>query len=106
MDTRARAVQAQPTPPNAGTKHLALWCLWCAPLVAPDPPDGVFVDIGGSAHLFGGEGALLATLSARLREGGFAVRAVVADMPGAAWALARFAPCGTPPVVAPGQMAA
>src|SRR5215213_5324354 len=22
MDTRARAVQAQPTPPNAGTKHL------------------------------------------------------------------------------------
>ena len=98
-------VEATPDEDEAGLHRLALWCLWCAPLVAPDPPDGVFIDIGGSAHLFGGEGALLATLSARLREGGFAVRVVLADTPGAAWALARFAPCGTPPVVAPGQMA-
>jgi protein ImuB len=99
-------VEATPDEDEAGLRRLALWCLWCAPLVAPDPPDGVFIDIGGSAHLFGGEGALLATLLARLREGSFAVRAVVADTPGAAWAVARFAPCGTPPVVASGQMAA
>jgi protein ImuB len=99
-------VEAAPDEDEAGLHRLALWCLWCAPLVAPDLPDGVFVDIGGSAHLFGGEGALLGMLSARLREGGFAVRTVVADTPGAAWAVARFAPCGTTPVVAPGQMAA
>jgi nucleotidyltransferase/DNA polymerase involved in DNA repair len=48
-------VEATPDEDEAGLHRLALWCLWCAPLVAPDPPDGVFIDIDGSAHLFGGE---------------------------------------------------
>lgn len=99
-------VDAAPIEDEAGLHRLALWSLWCAPLVAPDPPDGILIDVAGSAHLFGGEGALIRTLVARLRGGGCAVRAVVADTPGAAWAVARYAQRGTSPVVAPGQMAA
>ena len=98
-------VDASPEADAVALGRLALWCLWCAPLVAPDPPDGVWIDVAGSAHLFGGEAALLKRLAARLRGGGCAVRFAVADTPGAAWAVARYAPRGTDPVVSPGGMA-
>jgi protein ImuB len=98
--------EATPEEDAAALARLALWCSWCSPLVAPDLADGIWIDIAGSAHLFGGEGALLRTLLSRLRGGGCAARAAVADTPGAAWAVARFAPRGAPPIVAPGQMAA
>jgi len=97
-------VDARPDEDAEALERLALWCLWCAPLVAPDPPDGLWIDVAGSAHLFGGEAALLRSLAARLRGGGCAVRFAVADTPGTAWAVARFAPRGTTPIVTPGQM--
>ncbi len=34
---------------------LADGCQRYTPLVARDPPDGILLDIGGCAHLFGGE---------------------------------------------------
>jgi protein ImuB len=80
----------------AGLRRLAGWCLrQVSPLAAPDAPDGVWIDITGTAHLFGGEAALLEWLTRRLRLAGIAARAAVADTPGAAHALARFgaAPC-------------
>ncbi|MBE7210507.1 MAG: DNA polymerase Y family protein [Gluconacetobacter diazotrophicus] len=75
--------------------RLAAWCLDLSPVTAADPPDGVWIDLSGCAHLHGGERAALAALSAQLRRLGFAVRAAVADTPGAAHALARHAarPC-------------
>jgi protein ImuB len=66
-------------------------CLRYTPLVAADPPDGVLLDIGGCAHLFGGEDALLDDLSARLTAFGFSHRLATAGTIGAAWAAARFA---------------
>ncbi|QGY01208.1 DNA polymerase Y family protein [Methylobacterium mesophilicum SR1.6/6] len=99
-------VEARPEVDAAALERLALWCLWCTPLAAPDPPDGVWIDVAGSAHLFGGEAALLKRLAARLRGGGYGVRLAVADTPGAAWAVARFASRGASPVVPPGGMAA
>lgn len=51
---------------------------------------GLWLDISGAAHLFGGEAALLQDLLARLHAAGFAAGAAVADTPGAAFAVARF----------------
>jgi protein ImuB len=69
--------------------------------VALDPPDGLWIESAGSAHLFGGEPGLVADLIARLARKGLHVRLAIADTPGAAWAVARF---GVDPIVAPGRM--
>ena len=59
--------------------------------------DGFFLDIEGAAHLFGGEEKLLADLSFRLEKNfGLPARLAVADTPGMAWALARFARAPSP----------
>jgi len=69
---------------------LADWCDRYTPLVAVDGADGLFLDITGCAHLFGGERAMLDDLMTRLFHQGFDVRAGLASTPGAAWAAARF----------------
>ena len=56
----------------------------------PDPPDGVFFDVAGSAHFFRGEAALIDDLINRLEGAGLSARAAVADTPGCAWAVTRF----------------
>ena len=48
---------------------IADWCDRFTPLVALDPPHGLFLDITGCAHLFGGEAALLQTLVRRCAPG-------------------------------------
>ncbi len=69
---------------------IADWCLRYTPLVAIDPPDGILLDIGGCAHLFGGETALRDDLLTRLAHFGFAARIAIAGTIGTAWAMARF----------------
>jgi protein ImuB len=76
---------------------IADWCDRYTPLVGLDPPDGLFLDITGCAHLFGGEAALARDLLMRLRRQGFAARAAVADTPGGAWAVARYGDQGIVP---------
>jgi protein ImuB len=58
---------------------IADWCDRFTPLVALDPPHGLFLDITGCAHLFGGEEALLKLLSNLLTAQGFAVSAAIAS---------------------------
>ena len=70
------------------------------PFVGLDPPTGLFLDISGCAHLFGGEAALVDDLLSRLRHWGFGARAAAADTPALAWAMARF---GESRIVAPGR---
>jgi protein ImuB len=91
---------AAPEEDGSGLVRLALWCLRYAPIVAADPPDGVWIDVAGAAHLLGGESALIADLVSRLSVKGIAARAAVADAPGTAWAVARY---GRDTVVAPGR---
>jgi protein ImuB len=57
---------------------IADWCDRFTPLVALDPPSGLFLDITGCAHLFGGERALLQTVCGALTRRGFAVSAGIA----------------------------
>lgn len=69
---------------------LAAQCLAYAPLVAPDPPDGIWIDSTGCAHLYGGEEAMVGNMVARLASTGFAAKAAIATTAGAAHAAARF----------------
>lgn len=69
---------------------IADWCDRYTPLVALEGEEGLFLDITGSAHLFGGEESLLDDMLARLLRQGIAARGAIASTPGAAWAAARF----------------
>lgn len=69
---------------------LGRWAGRFAPWVAVDGRDGLFLDISGTAHLFGGEAAMAERLVADLAGFGYGVRIGGADTPGAAWAVARF----------------
>jgi protein ImuB len=94
-DTRAmhpgiEVVEAEPEADRRLIEALADWCDRYTPLVAIDGDDGLFLDITGCAHLFGGERAMLDDLLAKLFHQGFAVSAGLASTPGAAWAGARF----------------
>jgi protein ImuB len=82
---------ADPAADAAALDRLSLWALRrYSPLVAADPPDGLLIDIRGTAHLFGGEAALLGDLLARLKAIDLHASAGLADTIGAAHALARF----------------
>ncbi len=89
--------------PAADAKALAALADWCgrySPWVAVDGGEGegtgmggshgLCLDITGCAHLFGGEEAMLADFSRRLR--GFRIQSqmAIADSLGAAWAVARY----------------
>ena len=59
-------------------EDIADWCDRFTPLVALDVPHGLFLDITGCAHLFGGEAALLRLVCSVLTAHGFAVSAAIA----------------------------
>lgn len=69
---------------------LARHALHLSPWPAPDPPDGLLLDITGCAHLFGGEWGLGRAALASMSRLGFDARAAIASTFGCAWALARF----------------
>jgi protein ImuB len=82
--------EADPAGDHAALAELAAWAVRrYSPIACPDPPDGILIDSTGCDHLFGGEPAMLADMHACLSRGGIAVRAAVADTPGAAYAVAR-----------------
>ena len=90
MHPGIEVVEADPAADRRLLESLADWCDRYTPLVALDGADGLFLDITGCAHLFGGEKALLDDLLARFFHQGFDVRAGLASTPGAAWAAARY----------------
>lgn len=87
---------ADPAADDAALRRLALWATRYTPAAAPwdekSGADGLFLDIAGAAHLFGGEDKLVADLEDRLLRLGLPARLAVAETAGAAWALARFRP--------------
>jgi protein ImuB len=115
-DARALAPQlaVHPHEPDADAALLAKLADWCArftPWVvldrsqAEDAGGALWLDLTGCAHRFGGETAMRAELLAGLRRQGLAARAAIADCPGAAWAVARYAPADRQ-IVPPGEVRA
>ena len=87
------ALATAPADPPADAAFLARLAAWCeryTPWTAPEGSDGVWLDVTGCAHLFGGEEAMLRDLLSRLDGLGISARAALADTPGAAWALSRY----------------
>jgi protein ImuB len=86
---------AEPQEEARALEALALWCERFSPTVAIDDAvpvaEGLFLDMTGAAHLFGGEAALLREIVRRLKAADIPACAAMADTPGAAWALARYA---------------
>ena len=82
--------EAEPEADATALGQLARWCHRMTPLAAVDLPDGLWLDITGCAHLWGGEAALLQKLLGRLARDGLQARAAVADTPGAAHAMTRY----------------
>ncbi len=69
---------------------IADWCDRYTPLVGIDAPDGLYLDISGCAHLFGGEDTMRGDLCRRLAQQGFHARAAIAPSASGAYALARY----------------
>jgi protein ImuB len=92
---------AQPVADAAALRRLAEWCGRYSPWTAPDGAEGIKIEITGCAHLWGGEERLATDLAERLGRLGIAGRIAIADTPGAAWALARFAPQGEETIILP-----
>ncbi len=84
-----RAEEADPAADAQALEAVCDWCVRYSPAVAVDGADGLFLDITGVSHLWGGEAAMTDDLLERLAANGIPARAAVADTAGAAWALAR-----------------
>lgn len=82
-------VPARPQQDNEALAALAEWCRRYSPFTRPEPPDGIWLDLTGCTHLFGGEASLLADLAARIGRTGLSARTAIAATPGAAHAIAR-----------------
>lgn len=77
---------------RAALDRLVLWARrWC-PWTVRDGDTGLILDTTGSAHLFGGEAAMLVEMETQLSLLGLTSRLAMAPTWGAAWALARFGP--------------
>lgn len=95
------ALQSGTANPPADQHFLHLlrrWATRYCPWAGLEGRDGLVLDITGSAHLFGGEEAMLADMRARLARAGIWVQIGLGDTRGGAWALAHhgegIAPCG------------
>ncbi|MEJ0082210.1 MAG: DNA polymerase Y family protein [Puia sp.] len=71
-------------------KAIAEWCIRYTNIVAIDSPNGIIMDVTGSAHLWGGEKKYISDIHLRLKNRGYNVRATIADSIGTAWAIAHF----------------
>ena len=91
-------IEADPTADRAFIEGIADWCDRYTPLVSIEGEEGLFLDITGSAHLFGGEKALFDDVMLRLFQMGIAVRGAISSAPGLSSAVSRFGPSG---IVAP-----
>lgn len=65
-------------------------CMRFTPIIAVEEPDGIVLDVTGSAHLFGGEAALKADVAGWLRNERLEARTAYGASAEAAYALARF----------------
>ncbi|WP_342585942.1 DUF6504 family protein [Zhengella mangrovi] len=92
MHPGIEVLPAEPESDSRFLRHLAHWATRFTPLVGLDGPDGLFLDIAGCAHLFGGEQGLMTEAVTRAGALGLAVQAGLASTVGTAFAAARLRP--------------
>lgn len=73
-------------------RTLALWALRFSPMVAPDPPDGLVIDLTGTRLVHENEAVVLRRVARSLARKGVRARLAVAPSIGCAWAVSRFGP--------------
>jgi protein ImuB len=81
---------ADPGKDDAALLALARWARRFSPSLNTDGTDGIWLDVTGVPHLFGGEAALLDDIAIRLARLGFTANIAMAETLGAAHALARY----------------
>lgn len=106
-DARAVCPELTTEKSDSERENLLLRALWrwsdkLSPWVALDPPDGLYLDITGCAHLFGGEEQMGAHALAQFSDQQIVSHIGISDTKRASWALARFAE-GEVAIAAPGQ---
>ena len=85
-----QTVPAEPENDVAALGRLMFWARRWGPFSATDGDDGLVIDTTGTAHLFGGEDAMLADIQGRFACAGLTALVALAPTWGAAWALARY----------------
>jgi protein ImuB len=80
----------RPDRDQAALHALACWALRFSPAVAPDPPDGLMIDITGTQRLHRNESKLIRAVASGILRLGFAARVATAPTFGCAWAVSRF----------------
>ena len=99
LEPELLVAQLDPAADRNALDALATWCTRYTPLVALDPASiatagtsgdgGLWLDVTGCSHLFGGEVEMLKDLATRLAGLGWTARMALTDTPGSAWAIAR-----------------
>ncbi|WP_371224168.1 Y-family DNA polymerase [Roseovarius sp. 2305UL8-3] len=87
------SLQSAPADPAKDQQFLHIlrrWATRYCPWVGMEGEDGLVLDITGSAHLWGGEQAMIADMRRRLLRAGLSVQIGIGDTRGAAWALAHY----------------
>jgi protein ImuB len=90
MYPKLDVVEEDPAADRRLLEAIGDWCDRYTPLVALDGKDGLFLDITGCVHLFGGEKALLKDILSRLFHMGLDARGAISSSPGLSWAVSRF----------------
>ena len=80
----------QPAEDQRALIGLARWLMRFSPVIAPEPPDAIFLDITGSERLFNGLENLLQLVTASLARLKIAANIAIAPTVGAAWAVASL----------------
>jgi protein ImuB len=89
---RVHVEDHRPDRGDTALRRLAVWLARHVPIVAPDPPDGLVMDIGGCERLFGSDERHARKVGRAVCSLGLRCRIAVAPTAAAAWACARFAP--------------
>lgn len=88
--SRAHIAAYRPDKDASALHAMACWMNRYAPVVAPDPPDGLLMDVTGTERLYRGEYRLLRTIASALSWMQIRTRIAAASTFGCAWAVARF----------------
>lgn len=89
---RVRVEPYEPRRDHLALRTLAVWAHRLSPIVSPDPPDGLLLDLTGCEQVFGSEDRWTSRALHQLSRLGVHARAAIAPTFGCAWALSRFGP--------------